>query len=516
MIDVAVLGGSAEGAAEKWEGDALLVLMSEEDCKGEAGGRGADGKFAAPCGSCVGALVERGDFDGKKGTVTKVPLFEGKVKNLYLAGLGKSSGPKSSSGADGSAPLREVLTSALRRIGRERNESAFVSFGGHGEDGKSGERDVVLGEAAELCGYVFDKYKKKEDGDEGKFVLKTVFAPGADAEKVKQGQVFARAQILARDLANEPGNVVNPPALAEIAARFAEERGLACEVWDEKRLARENMGALLAVGQGSATPPRLIHLTCAPGKKGRSAGEKPLKKIVFVGKGITFDSGGLDLKSSEFMKTMKGDKSGACNVLGILDGAVKLGLEAEIHGIIAAAENMPGGRALRPDDIIRARNGKTIEIDNTDAEGRLVLADALAVACELKPDVVIDMATLTGACAVALGNWSAGLFTADDALSEALLASARRRGERLWRLPMDDEKIGESLKSKFADLVNSGSRYGGATFGAMFLAEFVEPGIAWAHMDIAGADFMKEEGGLYARGASAFGVRTCLDYAAGL
>ncbi|MDR1649818.1 MAG: aminopeptidase, partial [Synergistaceae bacterium] len=245
-------------------------------------------------------------------------------------------------------------------------------------------------------------------------------------------------------------------------------------------------------------------------------GQPSRKKAVFVGKGITFDSGGLDLKSSESMKTMKGDKSGACNVLGVLDGAAALGLETEIHGIIAAAENMPSGRALRPDDIIRARNGKTIEIDNTDAEGRLVLADALALASELEPDVLIDMATLTGACAVALGNWSAGLFTADDALSEALLASARRRGERLWRLPMDDEKIGESVKSKFADLVNAGSRYGGATFGAMFLAEFVAPGIAWAHIDIAGADFMKEEGGLYARGASAFGVRTCLDFLAGL
>jgi leucyl aminopeptidase len=502
MIEIKILSGSAE----EWKGDALLVPMSEEDC-----GREALAKRAGPCGSYIETVVERGDFDGKKGTVTKVPLFEGRLKNLYLAGLGKVSEPKNSK-ADGSAPLREVLTSALRKIGRERNESVLVSFGGIGKDDPSGEKNVVLGEAAELCGYVFDKYKKKEDGDKGKekFVLKEVFVPGLDAEKAKKGQVFARAQLYARDLANEPGNVVNPPVLAEIAERFAAERGLLCEVWDEKRLARENMGALLAVGQGSETPPRLIHLTYVP----KDAARKTCKKAVFVGKGITFDAGGLDLKPSEFMKTMKGDKSGACNVLGILDGAVALGLETEIHGIVAAAENMPSGHALRPDDIIRARNGKTIEIDNTDAEGRLVLADALVLASELKPDVIVDMATLTGACAVALGNWSAGLFTTDDALSEALLASARRRGERLWRLPMDDEKIGESVKSKFADLVNAGSRYGGATFGAMFLAEFVEPSIPWAHIDIAGADFMKEENGLYARGASAFGVRTCLEYLA--
>jgi leucyl aminopeptidase len=231
-----------------------------------------------------------------------------------------------------------------------------------------------------------------------------------------------------------------------------------------------------------------------------------------VGKGLTFDSGGLDLKPADFMRTMKGDKSGACNVLGIMKGVAALEPKLEVHGIIAAAENMPSGNAFRPDDIIRARNGKTIEIDNTDAEGRLVLADALVYACELKPDVIIDMATLTGACAVALGNWTSGLFTADEALCEALLNSARKRGERLWRLPMDDEKIGEAIKSKFADLINSGSRYGGATFGAMFLAEFVEKGIPWAHMDIAGTDFMKEESGVYAKGASALGVRTCLDY----
>jgi leucyl aminopeptidase len=186
--------------------------------------------------------------------------------------------------------------------------------------------------------------------------------------------------------------------------------------------------------------------------------------------------------------------------------------QMEIHGIIAAAENMPGGNSFRPDDIIRARNGKTIEIDNTDAEGRLVLADALALASEIKPDAIIDMATLTGACAVALGSWASGLFTTDEPLCERLLASAGKRGERLWRLPMDDEKIGETLKSKFADLTNGGSRYGGATFAAMFLNEFVEKGIPWAHIDIAGADFIKEDSGVYTRGASAWGVRICLDY----
>ncbi|GHV37747.1 putative cytosol aminopeptidase [Synergistales bacterium] len=480
MIKIAI----STDEAKIWKGDALLFLLTEETCKDYNDSR-------------IKTLVERGDFKGKAGSVTRVPLFDSPAKNLYLAGLGKNEKQN--------VNLPGVLTSALRKIGKERNQSVFIILN---NDGFSKEESVILGEAAGLCGYSFDKYKKKEDGDgdgDDAFALKEIFVRSFDADVAQKGAAFASGQCIARDLANEPGNVINPPILAEIAEGFARERNITCEVWDEKRLAEEKMGALLAVGQGSETPPRLIHLTYKP--KGA-----PRKKVVFVGKGLTFDSGGLDLKSGEFMKTMKGDKSGACNVLGILDGASALGLGLEIHGILAAAENMPSGHALRPDDIIRARNGKTIEIDNTDAEGRLVLADALCLASELKPDAIIDTATLTGACAVALGSWTAGLFASDDKLAESLLSSSRKRGERLWRLPMDDEKIGESLKSKFADLINSGSRYGGATFAAMFLAEFVEKGIPWAHLDIAGVDFMKDDSGVWARGASAFGVRLCLDY----
>ena len=495
MIDVSVLDDSIKN----WKGDALLVAMYEEDCE--------KCPVASPYDEVVKVLVKRKDFEGKKGSTVKVPLLEGEVKNLYLLGLGKI-------GEGASAAPRDALTGALRKIGRERNESVLIVSGWQ----KSApEADVILGEAAGLCGYSFEKYKTKEEKDEGgngngngkKFVLKKIFIDGGDAKKTALGQIFADAQCFARDLANEPGNVVNPEALAQIAARLAEEQGLTCQVWDEKKLEQEKMGALLAVGRGSESPPRLIHVTYVP--EGEVHREKT-KKVVFVGKGITFDSGGLDLKPADFMKTMKGDKTGACNVLGILKGVAALKPQTEVHGIIAAAENMPSGRAFRPDDIIRARNGKTIEIDNTDAEGRLVLADALSFASELKPDAIIDMATLTGACAVALGNWTTGLFTMDEKLCEALLASSKQRGERLWRLPMDDEKIGETLKSKFADLVNGGNRYGGATFAAMFLNEFVEKGIPWAHLDIAGADFMKEDSGVYAKGASAWGVRTCLDY----
>jgi len=497
VIEISALNGSADN----WEGDAVILMASE----------GGHGDIAPmPYKRYVEVLIERKDFDSKKGALVKIPLVGENAKSLYLAGLGKAD--KYTTDA-----LRDTLTAALRKAGREHAESVLVI-----SDKTDADAAVILGEAAELSGYVFDKYKSKDaqngdegkdegkdaDKDEGKFSLKKIFVPNLDEEKTEKivlGRVFGNAQCYARDLANEPGNVINPVTLAETAEHFAKEHGLTCEVWDEKKLKAENMAGMLAVGSGSATPPRMIHLTYKPEAEAA-------KKIFFLGKGLTFDSGGLDIKPPEFMRTMKGDKSGACNVLGIMKGVAALKPNIEVHGFIGAVENMPSGSAFRPDDIIKARNGKTIEIDNTDAEGRLVLADILVYACEMKPDAIIDMATLTGACAVALGSWTSGLFTANEALCDALQKSAKNRGERLWRLPMDDEKIGESLKSKFADLVNCGSRYGGATFAAMFMAEFVEKDIPWAHIDMAGHSFMKDESGVYTNGASAWGVRTCLDY----
>ncbi len=483
------------GRTDEWKGSAALLLLREEDCAALPDLPGAE---------AVRELAERKDFLGRKGTSLRVPLFGAGIRNLYLMGLGKAE--------DCSAALvRDTLAWGLRLAGRQRSESVLVPLD-HLKDAfkDSGlSLSAVLGEAAGLCSYVFDKYKEKKEDEHEPFALKEVVSCSLEEEEARQGQTFAEAQIAARALANEPGCAISPAGLAESAVALAGELGLDCEVWDEERLKQERMGALLAVGSGSVNPPRLIHLTWKPGGTAK-------KKIVLVGKGITFDSGGLNIKPSSFMTTMKGDKSGACAVIGILQGAAKLGLDVEVHGLLAAAENMPSGSSYRPDDIVRARNGKTIEIDNTDAEGRLVLADALCLASELKPDVIIDMATLTGACSVALGKWRAGLFTRDDALADALLSSSRRRGEAFWRMPAEDEHIEESLKSPFADMVNSGPRYGGAIFATIFLSRFVEKGIPWAHLDIAGVDFMDKEWGVYSRGASGFGVRTCLDYLKGL
>jgi leucyl aminopeptidase len=439
------------------------------------------------------ALLDDPSFKAKKGKIVKALLPDSVVSPLYLVGLGERKDFSEDSLRSRTAELvRRAKGDGVSRIAAVlpvppcRNTSCAVA------------------EGAELGIYTFDKYKTVTEEDRlpepGEFVLY-----GGDDEGLSLGKMLACAQNTARSLANEPGNKSNPTTLAEYALAEAADFGLEADVWDERKLLEERMEGIYSVGMASSTPPRLVRLSWKPKCV-------PLRKVVFVGKGITFDSGGLNLKPGEYIRTMKGDKSGACNVFAILRAAAKMKLPLEVHGIVALAENMPGGKAFRPDDILRMRNGKTVEIDNTDAEGRLVLADALSYASELGPDVIIDMATLTGACAVALGSSIAGLFTSDDSLAASLIQAGKARGERLWRLPDDDERIAESLKSPVADLVNSGNRYGGAIFAARFLREFVGNGISWAHLDIAGVDFNKEEYSVYGKGASGFGVRTCLQY----
>ena len=464
--------------------DSALVLLTEEDCANLPA-------FDDEMRGVIATLIARKDFTGKKDSFLRVPMTEG---TMYLSGLGKKDKCTLKT-------IRDSLASGLRTAGKNRAKSAYVPLA-HLKDHNG--LCFALGEAGGLCGYAFDSYKTKDE-DYEPFALDEIFTDINGDEDISAGMKFAGAQVFSRGIANEPGCAVCPATMAEKAESLAREYGLDCDIWDEKRLASERMGALLAVGSGSKNPPRLIHLTYKPKNT-------PSKRVAFVGKGITFDSGGLNIKPDNFMLTMKGDKTGACNVLGIMKGVAELGVTAEVHGFMTCAENMPSGSSYRPDDIIRARNGKTIEISNTDAEGRLVLADALCVASELKPDVIIDMATLTGACAVALGKTRAGLFVNDDDLAGKLLTASENAGEPLWRMPLDDDEISESMKSPFADLLNSGPRYGGAIYAALFLKEFVGENISWAHLDIAGVDFRDKVKGVYCKGATAFGVRTCLEF----
>ncbi len=461
-----------------------VVLLFEGDLRPLSRlGRGVSAK--------VKRALESLDFKGKEGQLEKIPLPGQRIELVYLVGLGK----KDKVTLD---TYRRAVALAVKRLKKDGVEEAVVIS--PRIDAKISQ---ALAEGAVLGDYTFDKYKTSKE-KEKKEIKKLVFHK-ANESTLKKGVVLAEAQNYARSLVNEPGNVINPITLAEEAKRLAKEYKLQCKVYDEKEIQDMGMLALWSVGKGSATPPRFIHLTYKP--RG-----KPKDRIVIVGKGLTFDSGGLNIKPGDYMRTMKMDKSGACAVLGIMKAIAQLKPKVEVHGIIGAAENMPSGTAYRPDDIIRAKNGKYIEIDNTDAEGRVTLADALSYASELKPSRIIDMATLTGACMVALGEYTAGLFTNSKELGNEIKEIARETGERVWELPMDDERLRKKIKKGPADVVNTGGRYGGAITAAMFLEEFVGEGIEWVHLDIAGPAWSREDYGYYTQGGTGFGVRTCVEY----
>jgi leucyl aminopeptidase len=296
---------------------------------------------------------------------------------------------------------------------------------------------------------------------------------------------------------------MTPELMAEAAQQVAAASHLHCEIYGPDWMKEQGMGSLLGVTQGSDTPPRFIVL-----EHGRGRSEKP---IVFVGKGITFDSGGISIKPADGMEDMKGDMAGAAAVLGALRAIGQLDLPVHVVGLAPACENLPSGHAYKPGDVLRARNGQTIEVLNTDAEGRLILADALCYAADYKPAAVIDLATLTGACVIALGrNVAAGLFYSDENLANQLRQAGTDTGEKFWLMPLFPE-YRKSLDSEVADLANHGGRYGGVGVSAMFLKEFTD--YTWAHLDIAGMALREKTTPAYGKGATGFGVRTLVEFA---
>lgn len=333
--------------------------------------------------------------------------------------------------------------------------------------------------------------------------------PNGSRYAARRGEMAAEAVCLARDLDNMPANLLYPESLAQRAQALANDYGFSCEILDESALAEAGMGCLLGVGQGSAHPPRLIVIEHAP------KGQEEEKPLVLIGKGITFDSGGLCLKPAANMGQMKCDMSGAAAVLAVITALAREGAPHRVAGVLACAENMPDGRAYRPGDVLTSACGESVEVVNTDAEGRLALCDAISYAQNRwTTAAMVDIATLTGACAVALGNELAGLFCDDDDLAARILAYGHATGESYWRMPLW-QPYAESLKSDVADIRHSAAREGGAITAALFLKHFVRGGALWAHLDIAGVDWTARANPLCPEGASAFGVRTLLELARG-
>jgi leucyl aminopeptidase len=385
-------------------------------------------------------------------------------------------------------------------------------------DEPGGVRRVVqaVAEGGVLGAYRFVTYKSEDPaGGVGQLIVAGIGLDEGDlAEGVRRGVVVGEAVCLARDLVNEPPSAMTPSVLARIAGEeVATRRGVTLEIWDRARIEAERLGGLLGVARGSAEEPRLLIARYEPDGAGDDVAH-----VVLVGKGITFDSGGLSLKTAEGMTTMKTDMSGAAAVLAATSACGDLGVRVRVTAIAPVTENMPGGRATKPGDVLTIRNGKTIEVLNTDAEGRLVLADALSLAAEMRPDAIVDLATLTGACVVALGNAIAGIMGNDDALMARIDAAALRGGESTWPLPMP-KAYRSHIDSEVADMKNIGKAgAAGAIAAALLLERFVDD-VPWAHLDIAGPARSDEVSGVLAKGGTGFGVRTLLvfleDYGAG-
>ncbi len=447
-------------------------------------------------GNALRELADDENFDGELGKSVDVSRTFGKIgaKRVLLLGLGDKL--RFSSGT-----VRKAANITARKL---RAAASHVTFGPEFNGGKG--YIAALAEGVMLGAYGFDKYKTKngeEGGIENVVIVSESMKDRRFEDEIFEAKAISESTCLARDMVNEPPVYMTPSRLADIASAVADEGGMRCEIFDLEEIKRRGMEGIAAVSRGSAEPPRFIHLTYEPRRK-------PKASLAVVGKGITFDSGGLCIKPADSMRTMKMDMAGAAAVLGIMKAVACLKPSVKVHGLISTCENMTGPAAYKPDDVIRAYNGKTIEVINTDAEGRIVLSDALSYAVNLKVDEIIDLATLTGACMVALGTYTAGVMGNSQKLIDRIIKAAGGAGEKMWQLPMDEE-LRPEIKSDVADMKNVGSRWGGAITAAMFLENFVG-NTDWAHIDIAGPAYNEKESNWSPKGGTGFGVRTLVSY----
>lgn len=451
-------------------------------------------------GGRIAAVLDTGDFRGRAGETT-VLYTEGAVAapRVVLLGLGK----EAKADAD---TLRRAAANAIRSTEARRGEEAAM-LAPTTRRVRAPAAAQALAEGAVLAGYRFDAYKEKaKDTPPAVRQITFLYEKPADARSARRpaatGVTIATGQNLARNLSNQPGNELPPAELARAAQRMSRKAGLSCRVFGPPELKKRGMGGILAVGAGSANPPRLIVI--------ESEGRKKRPTLCLVGKGITFDSGGISIKPSAAMDEMKHDMSGAAAVIGTMQVIAGLKLPLHVVGVVVSAENMPSGTAYRPGDLVKTASGKTVEVLNTDAEGRVVLADALHLAAsEFEPDAIVDLATLTGACVIALGSWCSGLFGNDDALVERVRKAGDVSAERAWPMPLWDEHR-EAIKSRAGDIKNTGGREAGAATAAAFLSHFVGE-VPWAHLDIAGTGWTQKASAYQPVGATGVGVRLLVE-----
>ena len=444
----------------------------------------------APAADQVKELYDSGEFSGKGLEIAILHRPAGlKAKRLVLAGGGKRD-------RFDAAELRKLTGAVVRSLKSKGIHSIMLALD---EPWRSDDFVASAVEGAVLADVENDRYKTDPKKNEKQVALFSVL--GGSQAAVDRGRILAEAQNFSRDLANEPANVLTPTLLAERAKQMAAEFDLECEVLDQDRMRQLGMGALLGVAQGSAEPPALIVIRYKPAKAPESKDHLGL-----IGKGVTFDTGGISIKPSDGMEKMRYDMAGGAAVLGAMRAIAQIKPSIPVTALVPAVENMPGSKAQRPGDIVKSLSGKTVEVLNTDAEGRLILIDALTYAQRLGCTHLVDAATLTGAIVVALGSVNIGAFTNNEAFLEKLLTAAKAEGEKTWQMPMDEE-YKELLKSSFADLHNIGGRAGGSITAAWFIRDFVNE-TPWIHLDIAGTAWLDDSKPYMAKGATGVGLRT--------
>jgi leucyl aminopeptidase len=486
-------------AMEKIASELIVVSQFQDAIPSE----GTTGRVDAALQGVISELVQAGDFQGKAEQMAILyPRGALPAKRVLLVGLGEQ-------GKLTLDVVRQVAGAVARKV-RELHVTRYhtVVHGALAGALAPAEAAQAIVEGTLLGSYRFTAHKTDLSGQAPQLEALTLVSDQPESaaaieQGARTGKTIAEAVCFVRDLVNQPGNYLTPTLLAETAEDMASAMGLGCQVLEEADMAELGMGALLGVAQGSNEPAKFIILE-------HNADRPKLPTYVIVGKGITFDSGGISLKPAEGMEAMKDDMSGAAITLGVLRAAAALSLPIHLVGLAPATENMPDGRAYKPGDVLKSMSGQTIEVISTDAEGRLILADALEFAKRYHPKAVVDLATLTGACVIALGHVASGLMGTDPALVRTIVEASAASGEKVWELPLYEE-YGEQIKSDIADVKNSGGRPGGAITAGLFLSKFTK-GYSWAHLDIAATAWADATKGYLVKGATGCGLRLLVEW----